>query len=59
MGGKKGEKKPNNPETTVVQMTQYIPWSLDHKKDWELKNWCFQMVVAREDSLESLGLQGD
>ena len=32
-GKKKGEKKPNNPETTVVQMTQYIPWSLDHKKD--------------------------
>ena len=28
-------------------------WKLDHKKDWELKYWCFRTVVL-EKSLESL-----
>ena len=27
-------------------------WELDHKKGWELKNWCFQNVVL-EKTLES------
>ena len=27
-------------------------WDLDYKKDWELKNWCFQIVVL-EKTLES------
>ena len=28
-------------------------WELDHKEDWELKNWCFQSVVL-EKTHESL-----
>ena len=28
-------------------------WELDHKDDWVLKNWCFQIVVL-ENTLESL-----
>ena len=32
-------------------------WELDHKEDQVLKNWCFQ--IARKDSWETLGLQGD
>ena len=28
-------------------------WELDHKEDWALKNWCFQIVVL-EETLESL-----
>ena len=27
-------------------------WELDHKEDWELKNWCFWIVVL-EKTLES------
>ena len=27
-------------------------WELDHKEDWALKNWCFQIVVL-EETLES------
>ena len=27
-------------------------WELDHKKDWMLKNWCFQTMVL-EKTLES------
>ena len=27
-------------------------WGLDHKEDWALKNWCFQIVVL-EKTLES------
>ena len=27
-------------------------WEVDHKEDWELKNWCFQTVVL-EKTLES------
>ena len=27
-------------------------WELDHKKDWGLKDWCFQTVVL-EKTLES------
>ena len=27
-------------------------WGLDHKNDWGLKNWCFQIVVL-EKTLES------
>ena len=27
-------------------------WELDHKEDWALKNWCFQIVVL-EKTLES------
>ena len=27
-------------------------WELDHKEDWMLKNWCFQIVVL-EQTLES------
>ena len=27
-------------------------WELDHKADWALKNWCFQIVVL-EKTLES------
>ena len=27
-------------------------WDLDHKESWELKNWCFQIVVV-EKTLES------
>ena len=27
-------------------------WDLDHKEGWELKNWCFQIVVL-EKTLES------
>ena len=27
-------------------------WDLDHKEGWELKNWCFQIVVL-EQTLES------
>ena len=27
-------------------------WELDHKEGWELKNWCFQVVVL-EKTLES------
>ena len=27
-------------------------WQLDHKEDWALKNWCFQIVVL-EKTLES------
>ena len=27
-------------------------WELDHKEDWVLKNWCFQIVVL-EKTLES------
>ena len=35
-------------------------WELDHKESWVPKNWCFWTVVMeREDSCESLGLQGD
>ena len=30
-----------------------------NKESWEPKNWCFWTVVLREDSWESLGLQGD
>ena len=32
---------------------------LDYKESWAPKNWCFWTVVLREDSWESLGLQGD
>ena len=31
---------------------------LDHKEDWGLQNWCFQIVVL-EKIWESLQLQGD
>ena len=34
-------------------------WELDYKESWALKNWCFWTAVLREDSWESLGLQGD
>ena len=34
-------------------------WELDDKEIWVPKNWCFWTVVLREDSWESLGLQGD
>ena len=34
-------------------------WELNHKEDWTLKNWCFWMCDVGEDSLESLGHQGD
>ena len=29
-----------------------VMWELDHKEDWALKNWCFQIVVL-EKTLES------
>ena len=32
-------------------------WELNHKEDWALKNWCFQIVVL-EKTRESLGHQG-
>ena len=33
---------------------------LNNKEGWVPKNWCFQFFCgAREDSWESLGLQGD
>ena len=28
-------------------------WELDHKEDWELKNWCFWIVMV-EKTLENL-----
>ena len=43
-------------------------WELDHTEGWAVKNLCFRIVVLektlerrvlREDSWESLGLQGD
>ena len=34
-------------------------WELDHKEGWALKNWMLSNCGAREDSWESLGLQGD
>ena len=34
-------------------------WELDYKESWVPKNWHFLTVVFGEDSLESLGLQGD
>ena len=34
-------------------------WELDHKKDWVLKNWCFQIVVLEKTLWESLGQQRD
>ena len=33
-------------------------WELDYKESWVPKNWCFWTVVL-EETLESLGLQGD
>ena len=29
--------------TSHIQM-----WELDHKEGWELKNWCFQIVVLEK-----------
>ena len=34
-------------------------WNLDHKQGWAVKNWCFWLGSAGQDSWESLGLQGD
>ena len=34
-------------------VSQVWMWELDHKEDWVLKNWCFQIVVL-EKTLESL-----
>ena len=39
--------------------SQVWMWELDYKECWAPKNWCFWTVVLREDSWESLGLQGD
>ena len=33
-----------------------VMWELDHKKDWVLKNWCFQIMVLGK-TWESTGLQ--
>ena len=35
-------------------------WELDHKEGWELKNWCFQIVVLRmtlESPLDCKGIK--
>ena len=35
-------------------------WELDHKEDWVLKNWCFQIVVLKktlESALDSKEIQ--
>ena len=34
-------------------------WELNHKEGWELKNWCFQIVVLEKTLEEFPGLQGD
>ena len=34
-------------------------WELDYKESEVPKNWCFWTVVLRDNSWESLGLQGD
>ena len=35
-------------------------WELDHKEDWALKNWCFQIMVLDkilDSPLDSKGIQ--
>ena len=37
---------------TVFSSSHVQMWELDHKEGWELKNWCFQIVVL-EKTLQS------
>ena len=34
-------------------------WKLNHTESWAPKNWCFWIVVTKDNSWESLGLKGD
>ena len=36
-----------------LQCFGHLMWELDHKKGWELKDWCFETVVL-EKTLVSL-----
>ena len=36
----------------VFPVSHVWMWELDHKENWVLKNWCFQIVVL-EKTLES------
>ena len=39
-------------DITLPTKVHIVMWELDHKEDWALKNWCFQIVVL-EKTLES------
>ena len=52
------DKGPSS-QSYVFSSSHVWMWELDYKESWAPKNWCFLNCGVREDSWESLGLQGD